>query len=89
MKEVARGISIVDIATGATEHSAILAALIGRGITGEGADICVSMFDFMADWLTVLLLNHEGGKSPKWIASPSIAPYGVSKCRDGKAVLIS
>lgn len=85
------GISIVDIATGATAHAAILEALIARGITGEGADIRVSMFDVMADWLTVPLLHEEGGKSPKrlGLAHPSIAPYGVFTTSDGKQVLIS
>lgn len=85
------GISLVDIATGATAHAAILEALIGRGVTGEGADIRVSMFDVLADWLTVPLLNHESGKSPKRIglAHPSVAPYGVFTTRDNKQVLIS
>lgn len=85
------GISMVDIATGATTYSAILEALIRRGVTGKGARISVSMFDVMADWLTVPLLNHEGGKSPKRLslAHPSIAPYGVFTCRDGQQVLIS
>lgn len=85
------GISVVDIATGATAYSAILEALIGRSTTGEGADIRVSMFDVMADWLTVPLLHQEGGKPPKRIgmAHPSIAPYGVFKTKDDKDVLIS
>lgn len=85
------GISIVDIATGATAHAAILEALIRRGITGQGAEISVSMFDVMAEWLTVPLLNHEGGKSPKRIglAHPSIAPYGVFQPKSGPAILIS
>ena len=85
------GISIVDIATGASAHTAILEAIIRRGITGEGADISVSMFDVMADWLAVPLLNHEGGKSPKRIglAHPSIAPYGVFYPKSGAPVLIS
>lgn len=85
------GISIVDIATGATAHAAILEALIARGITGKGANISVSMFDVMADWLTVPLLNHEGGKSPKRIgmAHPSIAPYGTFITKDGQPILIS
>lgn len=85
------GISIVDIGTGATAHAAILEALIARGITGKGAQISVSMFDVMADWLTVPLLNHEGGKSPKRVgmAHPSIAPYGVFATQDDKQVLIS
>ncbi|WP_338828687.1 CaiB/BaiF CoA-transferase family protein [Bradyrhizobium sp. 27S5] len=85
------GMSIVDVATGATAHASILEALIGRGRTGEGADIRISMFDVMADWLTVPLLNAEDGKSPKRIglAHPSIAPYGVFRSKDGKEILIS
>lgn len=85
------GISIVDIATGATAHAAILEALIGRGIHGQGADIRVSMFDVMADWLSVPLLHQEGGRPPKrlGLAHPSIAPYGVFRTGDGKDILIS
>ncbi|MGY3437478.1 MULTISPECIES: CaiB/BaiF CoA transferase family protein [unclassified Marinovum] len=85
------GVSIVDIATGATAHAAILEALIRRGITGQGARISVSMFDVMADWLTVPLLNHEGGQTPARVglAHPSIAPYGVFQPKTGAPVLIS
>jgi formyl-CoA transferase len=85
------GLSIVDIATGATAHAAILEALIARGRTGDGADIRISMFDVMADWLTVPLLNSEAGNPPKRIglAHPSIAPYGVFRSMDGKDILIS
>jgi itaconate CoA-transferase len=85
------GISVVDIATGATAHAAILEALIMRGRTGEGADIRISMFDVMADWLTVPLLNTEAGKPPQRVglAHPSIAPYGVFATADGRGVLIS
>ncbi len=85
------GVSLVDIATGATAYSAILEALIRRGTTGKGARISVSMFDVMADWLTVPLLNHEGGNSPRRIglAHPSIAPYGVFQPKTGAPVLIS
>ncbi|MEM7465117.1 MAG: CaiB/BaiF CoA-transferase family protein [Pseudomonadota bacterium] len=85
------GISIVDIATGACAYEAILEALIRRGVTGKGAEISVSMFDVIADWLTVPLLNHEGGESPKRIglAHPSIAPYGVYEPKSGRPILIS
>lgn len=85
------GISMVDIATGATAHAAILEALIARGVTGRGAAITLSMFDVLADWLTVPLLQHEGGQTPRRVglAHPSIAPYGVFRCRDGAEVLIS
>ncbi|MBR0967346.1 CaiB/BaiF CoA transferase family protein [Tardiphaga sp. 538_B7_N1_4] len=85
------GLSIVDIATGATAHAAILEALIGRSKTGQGADIRISMFDVMADWLTVPLLNAENGHPPKrmGLAHTSIAPYGVFRSKDGREILIS
>jgi itaconate CoA-transferase len=85
------GVSIVDIATGATAHASILEALIARARTGKGADIRISMFDVMADWLAVPLLNAEAGNPPKrmGLAHPSIAPYGVFRSRDGKDILIS
>jgi formyl-CoA transferase len=85
------GLSIVDIATGATAHAAILEALIARGRSGKGADIRISMFDVMADWLAVPLLNSEAGHPPQRIglAHPSIAPYGVFRSADGKDILIS
>jgi itaconate CoA-transferase len=85
------GVSIVDIATGATAYSALLEALIARGRTGKGARIQISMFDVMADWLTVPLLNAEAGKPPRrmGLAHPSISPYGVFSARDGRQILIS
>ncbi|MBV2358428.1 CoA transferase [Thalassococcus sp. CAU 1522] len=85
------GISVVDIATGATAHAAILEALIARGITGRGAHIAVSMFDVIAEWLTVPLLNHEAGHSPRrqGMVHPSIAPYGVFAASDGTPILLS
>ena len=85
------GLSIVDIATGATAHAAILEALIKRSRSGKGADIRISMFDVMADWLTVPLLNFEAGQPPQrmGLAHPSISPYGVFRSKDGKDILIS
>src|SRR5260221_4787158 len=83
--------SVVDTPTGATAHAAILEALIGRGRTGRGADIRISMFDVMADWMAVPLINSEAGNPPKRmaLAHPSIAPYGVFNSKDGKGILIS
>ena len=85
------GVSIVDVATGATAHASILEALFARTRTGKGADIRISMFDVMADWLAVPLLNSEAGNPPKrmGLAHPSIAPYGVFRSKDGKDILIS
>ena len=85
------GMSIVDVATGAAAHAAILEALIARGRSGKGCDIRISMFDVMADWLTVPLLNFENGNPPKrmGLAHPSVAPYGVFLSKDGHEILIS
>lgn len=85
------GVSVTDVACGMNAYEAVLEAIIGRGRTGQGAAISVSLFDAMADWMTVPLLHHEGGRSPKrlGLAHPSIAPYGVFKSRDGADILIS
>ncbi len=49
------------------------------------------MFDVMADWLTVPLLNTEAGKPPAraGLSHPSIAPYGVFSAAGGEQILIS
>jgi formyl-CoA transferase len=85
------GVSVTDVAAGMNAYEAVLEALIARGRTGQGATLSVSLFDAMAEWMTVPLLQHEGGKSPKrlGLAHPSIAPYGVFKSRDGADILIS
>jgi itaconate CoA-transferase len=85
------GVSVVDVATGMNAYEAILEALLKRAKTGKGAAIAVSMFDAMADWMTVPLLQHEGGKTPQRIglAHPTISPYGAFKTKDGVDVLIS
>ena len=85
------GVSVTDIASGMNAYEAVLEAIIARGRTGEGAAISVSLFDAMADWMTVPLLHHEGGQSPKrlGLSHPSIAPYGVFKTKDGADILIS
>ncbi len=86
------GVSVCDIACGMSAHSAVLEALIARGITGEGARLEVSLFDGMADWMNVPLLYTEGtGRAPERVglAHPSICPYGAFPLADGAVVLIS
>jgi len=85
------GVSVVDVAAGMNAYESILEALLIRARTGEGAALSVSMFDAMADWMTVPLLQHEGGKTPQRIglAHPTISPYGVFKSKDGIDILIS
>jgi itaconate CoA-transferase len=85
------GVSVVDVGTGMMAYAAILEALLVRARTGEGASLSVSLFDAMADWMTVPLLQYEGGAPPQRIglAHPSIAPYGVFASKEGIPLLIS
>jgi itaconate CoA-transferase len=85
------GVSVVDIASGMDAYEAILEALIARERTGAGAELSISMFDAMADWMTVPLLQEEAGSPPQrmGLAHTSISPYGAFKSRDGVDILIS
>jgi len=85
------GVSLVDIGTGLHAYEAILEALIARHASGQGADIRVSMFDAMMEWMTVPLLFAEHGQPPRrsGLTHPSLAPYGVFNTADGVPILIS
>jgi itaconate CoA-transferase len=85
------GVSICDIGAGMNAYEAILEALIARARTGAGAALSISMFDAMAEWMAVPLLQQQGGMPPRRIglAHTSIAPYGVFKTRDGADILIA
>src|SRR5262249_19649086 len=56
-----------------------------------GAAISISMFDAMAEWMAVPLIQYEGGAPPQrmGLAHTSIAPYGAFKTKDGADILIS
>ena len=86
------GVSAADIACGMNAHAAILEALIARGQSGQGRGIAISLFDSIADWMTVPLLHNDyGGAAPKRVGlkHPSIAPYGAITCADGRQVVIA
>jgi itaconate CoA-transferase len=86
------GVSIADIGCGMNAYTGVLEALIERGQTGRGKGLSVSLFDAVADWMTVPLLYFEGtGKAPQrlGLAHPSICPYGAFATKDGALVLIS
>ena len=74
------GVSVCDIAAGLVAYSAILEALHRRARTGRGGAVAVSLFDVMADWMSVPLLQHlYGGAAPRRMGMnhPTIAPYGA------------
>ena len=78
------GVSIVDVSTGLHAYEAILEALLRRATTGKGADIRISMFDTMAELMSVPLLQGIHGAPPHRIGLShiSLAPYGVFTTRD-------
>jgi crotonobetainyl-CoA:carnitine CoA-transferase CaiB-like acyl-CoA transferase len=86
------GISLCDIACGVTAHAAVLEALLERHRTGQGKGIKLSLFDAMADWMNVPLLQYEStGREPARVglAHPTICPYGAFATADGAEVLIA
>jgi len=86
------GVSVCDIGAGMYAYMAVLEALIARGREGAGRGIAVSLFDALADWMTVPFLHQVyGGQAPARVGlnHPSIAPYGVYAAGDGGEVVIS
>lgn len=86
------GVSVCDIAAGMTAFQAILQALIGRSITGEGRLVEVSLYHALADWMNVPYLQHVyGGVTPPRMGlnHATIAPYGAYPCGDGRPILFS
>jgi itaconate CoA-transferase len=86
------GISIADISAGIHAYAGILEALIRRERTGEGTGLKVSLFDCLADWMSVPYLHQAyGGAAPPrtGLHHASIAPYGPYASRDGREVMIA
>ncbi|MDP1907046.1 MAG: CoA transferase, partial [Hyphomicrobium sp.] len=69
----------------------ILEALIRRATTGKGADIRISMFDVLAEYMSVpLMQGRQGSPQPRiGLRHTALAPYGVFTTRDSQPVLIS
>ncbi|MEX2572228.1 MAG: CaiB/BaiF CoA-transferase family protein [Gemmatimonadota bacterium] len=86
------GFSVADISAGIHAYTGILEALLERSRTGRGSGIRVSLFDCMADWMTVPYVHQVyGGAAPPRSGAhhPSIAPYGPYPAGDGEEVLVS
>lgn len=84
------GISIADIAGGVYAFSAVLAALRQRDRTGEGQRLDISLFDCLAEWMTVpLYYKMYGGWTLGRMGTRhnTIAPYGEYRCADGSVML--
>ncbi len=86
------GFSVADICAGMYAFSSILAALVRRERTGEGAAVHVSMLDSLAEWMSAPLYGavYGGGQGPRaGRRHHAIAPYGTFALQDGSTVLIA
>ena len=84
------GISIADIAAGMYAYSNILAALLQRGVTGEGSHVEVSMLESLGEWMSFPLYYAFDGAPPPpraGAAHATIYPYGPFAAGDGKVVM--
>ncbi len=86
------GVSLCDITAGMNALIGIQQALLQRSFTGVGSGVHVSLFDSAAELMTVPYLQaHYGGRAPERVGlkHPSITPYGVFTCADGRELVIS
>ena len=86
------GFSVADISAGMYAMSGILAALVRRERTGEGAAISVSMLDSLVEWMSAPLYAavHGKGQAPRTSRRHhAIAPYGTFALASGKVILIA
>ena len=86
------GVSVCDIGAGLNAYGAILEAVVARHRSGRGSGIRVSLFDGMADWMTVPLLHLEhAGQAPArtGLSHAMIAPYGAYPVGCGGQMVIA
>jgi itaconate CoA-transferase len=86
------GVSICDITAGMNALIGIQQALLQRARTGRGSAVKVSLFDSAAELMSVPYLQARyGGAAPQRVGlrHPSIAPYGVFTCADGREFVLS
>ena len=85
------GIPVADIASGMYTFANILAALLHRERTGDGAAFEVTMFDALVEWMGHPILATDGtGQAPPRVglSHPVIAPYDAYPTADGHEVVI-
>jgi itaconate CoA-transferase len=86
------GIPVADIAAGMYAFSSILAALLRRIRTGEGATLDITMFEALGEWMGFpAYFTAYGGKAPERSGAhhATIAPYGPFRTADHKTVFLS
>jgi itaconate CoA-transferase len=86
------GIPVADIAAGMYALSSILAALLRRAATGEGATLDITMFEALGEWMGFpAYFAHYGGTPPprRGAYHATIVPYGPFRAGDGGTVFLS
>jgi crotonobetainyl-CoA:carnitine CoA-transferase CaiB-like acyl-CoA transferase len=84
------GVAVTDIFTGVYAATAILAALVQRGRTGEGQQVDMALLDVATSIMANQAMNYlASGKVPGLMgnAHPNLAPYAVFDCKDGWLIL--
>jgi crotonobetainyl-CoA:carnitine CoA-transferase CaiB-like acyl-CoA transferase len=86
------GIPVADIASGMYAFSSILAALLRRERTGEGATLDITMFESLGEWMGFpAYFTSYGGSAPPRSGAyhATIVPYGPFHAGDGGTVFLS
>ena len=84
------GVAVIDLFTGLYTANAILAALVRRGVTGEGAHIDSALFDVSLAILANQASNAlVSGKDPprQGNTHPNIVPYQPFACADQPLII--
>jgi len=86
------GIPVADIAAGMYAYSSILAALLRRERSGEGATLDITMFEALGEWMGFpAYFTAYGGEAPPRSGAyhATIVPYGPFRAGDGETVFLS
>lgn len=84
------GVAVTDVFTGVYAATAILAALVQRGRTGEGQHIDMALLDVATSIMANQAMNYLASGRPPGLmgnAHPNLAPYAVFDCKDGWIIL--
>ena len=88
------GLSVADLFAGAHLAQGILACLVRRGVSGQGAHVEVSLLESILDFQFEVLTTHlnDGGRQPERSAVNNAhayvgAPYGIYATADGYLAL--
>ena len=84
------GVAVTDLLTGVYSATAILAALVQRGRTGQGQQIDMALLDVATSVMANQAMNYLAtGVAPVMMgnAHPNLAPYAVFDCADGWIII--